>query len=486
MASARATAAGVALAATSSTLLALLPLGACSDPCCTVDGFPIDLMTKEQREAESPSLGGLVARARDPKLGQVTVSIDSSSPLTFYRAGADERPQMTRRSFDLLGAIPRPDDGTLPRRAKFDNIPVLPVALDPAGAPIVVGGDLLRDFSIQIDFPLPAITFWAIPGGQDAFFGAGQCVGNSDNPLCYSVLHFNLLGGGELTAVSEPDFLGLTGPVEYAASRVLLRACAVPPAADPVTDPQPLCCTRSDANRLAAGTNLALVVATGVGPLVLSESAWTRVAAAAVANGFAAPPSPAAAGPLFLPSLNAPFTAVTWSTVPRLALVDLEADTTTNPGACVELAQARRLEWVERHRLDPSPACVQPCDTDVREPSKAKNAAAYVELGGEITVAIVPDGATFLQTLRAELRQQGPQVDGLLGTDVLAQTSLELDYTASPSRAVFSCAPGTPRASCWSSPRCVRQAAPGDIHSCFGLPPQSLPEPKTCLPSGCS
>jgi hypothetical protein len=247
-----------------------------------------------------------------------------------------------------------------------------------------------------------------------------------------------------------------------------------------------MCCNRTAAATLARGTNLSLVVATGVGPLVLSESAWNRVSAAAVASGLAVPPPPSAGGPLFLPSLDAPLTTVTWSTVPRLALVDLEADSTTNPGACVELAQARRLEWVERHRLDPSPACVQPCDTDVREPSKAQNAAAYVELGGDLIVAIVPDGTPFLQSLRAELRQQGPQVDGLLGTDALALTTMELDYTANPSRAVFSCASGTPRGSCWASPRCVRQAAPGDIHSCFGLPPQSLPEPKTCLPSGCS
>jgi len=461
--------------------LTLLPLGACSDPCCTVDGFPIDLLSK----ASNPTRGGLLAKAQDRTLGEVQLSIDSSSPLTFYRAGADERPQMTRRSFDLLGATPR-GDGTFPKRAAFNNIAVLPVALDPDGPAIVVGGDLLRAFSIQIEFPIPAITFWTGPGAPDFFYGAGQCAGTPENPLCYSVLHFNLLGGGELNAVSEPDFLGLTGPVEFSATRVLLRACAVPPAVDPVADPQPLCCSRAAAATLARGTNLSLVVATGVGPLVLSESAWTRVAAAAVANGFAAPPTPSAAGPLFLPSLNAPLTTVTWSTVPRLVLVDLEADTTANPGACVELAQARRLEWVERHRLDVSPACVQPCDTDVREPSKAKNAAAYVELGGDISVAIVPDGAPFLQTLRAELRQQGPQVDGLLGTDALAQTTMELDYTASPARAVFSCAPGTPRANCWSSPRCVRQASPGEVHSCFGLPPQSLPEPKTCLPSGCT
>jgi hypothetical protein len=32
----------------------------------------------------------------------------------------------------------------------------------------------------------------------------------------------------------------------------------------------------------------------------------------------------------------------------------------------------------------------------------------------------------------------------------------------------------------------ARQAAPGDVHSCFGLPPLALPDPKTCVQSGCS
>ena len=120
MASARGTAAGTVflLAAASSTLLplaaALLPLGACADPCCTVDGFPIVLLDK-------PARGGLVAWAQDPNLGRVPLSIDSSSPLTFYRAGADERPQMTRRSFALLGANQRAD-GSYPKRAMFKNI----------------------------------------------------------------------------------------------------------------------------------------------------------------------------------------------------------------------------------------------------------------------------------------------------------------------------------------------------------------------------
>lgn len=386
---------------------------------------------------------------------------------------------MTRRSFDLLGANPNAS-GDYPVRAKFQDVAVLPVALDPAGPAVVLGADLLKSFSVQIAFATPSITFWPSQLAPDSFFGAPQCAGSAESPLCAAVLHFSLLGGGELTATSEPDFLGLTGPVTFPATRALLRACAAPEAADPVNDPQPLCCSRIDAVTLARGANLALVIATGVGPVILSQSAWNRVAA----SQAVAPPAPTAGVPASIPWLSAPL-PVTWSELPRLALVDLEADPSTNPGACVELGRAHRMEWVERHQTAPTPACFQPCDADPGDSSKAQDAAAYVEIGGPVRVAIVPDGSGFLESLRAELRQQGPQVDGLLGIDALAATTLEVDYGGT-SRMIFSCAPGSPRSTCWASPRCVRQSSPGDLHSCFGLPPQPRPEQAMCLPSGCS
>jgi len=456
--------------------LGLSGVTACQDACCFVDGYPIDLV--------GPGAvlegGGLQAQARVD--GQQTVmAIDSSSPLTFVTGQADVTPRMTRRSFDLLGARVNAY-GDLPIRARFTDVAVLPVGLDPAGPGIVLGADLLKNLSLQIAFGAPSITFWYAQNTPDSFFGAPQCTGTADDPTCTAVLHFTVLGGGELTAVSEPDFLGLTGPVEFGPSRAVFRVCAAPDAADPVADPQPVCCSRADAVTQATGANLALVMATGVGPTVLAQSAWNRV----VATQAVAPPAPAPGPTLFIPWLSAPVTGVTWSTLPRLALVDLEVDPSVNPGACVELGRARRMEWIERHQTATSPACFQPCDADLGDASKAQNSAGYLEIGGPVPVAIIPDGTGFLESLRAELRQQGPQVDGLLGADILAPTNLELNYGNNPSRALFSCAPGVARTSCLASPRCVRQNSPGDIHSCFGLPPQPRPAPTMCLPSGCS
>ena len=447
----------------------------CEQACCFVDGYPIDLLGPDTVLQG----GGLQGQASID--GQQTVmAIDSSAPLTFVAGQADVTPHMTRRSFDLLGARLN-TEGSFPVRARFTDVAVLPLGLDPAGPHIVLGADLLKSLSLQIAFGTPSITFWYAQNAPDSFFGAPQCTGAADAPTCTAVLHFSLQGGGELTAVSEPDFLGLSGPVEFGASRAVLRICAAPDAADPVNDPQPLCCSRADAVRLATGANLALVVATGVGPTVLSQSAWNRV----VATQAVAPPAPAAGPALSIPWLSAPLTAVTWSTLPRLALVDLEADPSVNPGACVELGRARRMEWIERHQMGASPACFQPCDADLGDAGKAQNSAGYVELGGPLPVAIIPDGTGFLESLRAELQQHGPQIDGLLGTDVLATSTMELNYGASPARALFTCDPKAARTTCLATPRCVRQNSPGDIHSCFGLPPQPRPAPTMCLPSGC-
>jgi hypothetical protein len=173
-----------------------------------------------------------------------------------------------------------------------------------------------------------------------------------------------------------------------------------------------------------------------------------------------------------IPSLPAPLSDVLWSTLPRLALVNQELDDATNPGACVDLGRARRLEWAERH---PN-TCFQPCDADPRDPGKAQNAPAYAEFGPAIPVAIIPDGTPFLQGLRAEIRPEGPEVDGLIGANVFSGAKMELDYKSKPGRAVITCAPGDGlRTPCWTSPRCPRLSEPGDERACFGLERRSLP-----------
>src|SRR5204862_2808817 len=155
------------------------------------------------------------------------------------------------------------------------NIAVLPVALDPAAPDLVLGADVLRGFSLQIDFAASTMTMWGAGRASESNLGGAACGGSPASPTCFATLHFSLLGGGEVNAVSESDFLGFTGPVEFNASRIVLRACAAPGEANPLADSvQPMCCTRVAAASLSpgatpeqlryapTGADLALVLAT--------------------------------------------------------------------------------------------------------------------------------------------------------------------------------------------------------------------------------
>jgi hypothetical protein len=326
----------------------------------------------------------------------------------------------------------------------------------------------LHNFSVQFDFAKPALTFWPRQGAGDAFLSVAG----------YAVIHFNIQGGAELTAKSRPDFLGLTGPVEVPATRVVLRACGGPASFDPGTPEPEACCIRDDAVRLATGANLALVMATGVGPLVLSRSAWDRMAAV---QGTP-PPEPTAGPPLPIPSLPAPLTDVLWSTIPRLALVNQELDDANNQGACVDLGRARRLEWQEQKQNQTT--CIQPCDAEPRDRTKAENGPAYVEFGTDIVVAIVPDSTALLQGLRAEIRPEGAEIDGLMGANVFMNATVEIDYRSQPQRAIVACPDGAARTTCWASARCPRLTNATDIRACFKQEPRSLPP--TCQAVTCS
>jgi hypothetical protein len=239
-----------------------------------------------------------------------------------------------------------------------------------------------------------------------------------------------------------------------------------------------MCCKEMDAARLATGVDLALVLDTGIGPLVLGQAAWTRVAAK-----LATAPA-MMSGPLRIATWPDPI-AASWSTLPRFALVDLEAGGATDPGPCVELGRARRVEQVSFQTvmgLAPD-ACTQPCDNDPREPDKSQNSAAYLELTDQIPVAVIADEEPYLQGLRFDVRPEGPEVDGIVGAGALGRSRVEIDYLSGPARAVFSCEPEAPRTECRAAARCPRLPDRGDQHLCFGLPLHGLAA--TCANSGC-
>jgi hypothetical protein len=450
-----------------------------------IDSEPISL---ERAPMGGPFTGdgALVAVASPPDAPGSTfrMVVDTGSSVTLLNGPASSDPATVSAGFDLYDAaspLPSP-----PLRASFRGLDLLTLPVQAVGDGSVLpggvlGGDLLRGYSVAMRFgaACPAggapgrcssLTFWAHLGADESFLeDAG-----------YAVYRFSLLGGGEVTAEGPPDFLGARAPLVLPPTRVTLRTCAVPAAFAP-SDPVEACCSTDAADLLATGVNLSLLLATGVGPVILSQAAFDRVRQASPVPL----PAPTAPSPsLFVATWPVPIVAA-WSTLPRLAFVDLEAGGANDPGACVELARARRTEQVSFRRVrDPAAAlCHQPCDADTREPNLAQSSAAYLELGGAIPVAIVSNDELFLQGLRADIRPEGPELDGLVGAGALGQSRAEIDYLSSPARAVFSCEPDVPREACWAAARCPRLPDQQSLHYCFGLPPHGLPP--MCAPTSC-
>jgi hypothetical protein len=399
--------------------------------------------------------------------------LDTGSSITVLDATNGARAsQLQHYGFNLVDAL----DAAAPTRAEFRDIGLLDLPLGPVDAAGtqprgVFGGDLLRAFSVELHFgDSSSVTFWQRLGADSGFLADAG----------FAVLRFSLYGGGEVTVDGDPDFLGLRGRLSLPATRVVLRACAVADAFAP-DGPRTTCPTRGCEVTKATGVDLSLVTATGVGPLVLSESAWARVAAR-----LPAAPTLTSA-PLLTATWPLPITgpgggAPQWSTIPRLALVDAESGPTEDLGPCVDLGRARRLEWVSYHQVHPElgdDPCVELCDTDPREDDKARNGPAYVELGDAIPVAVVADDDPFLQSLRFDIRPQGPEIDGVMGAGAFAQAGaglrMEIDYLSTPKRAVISCEPGTDRSRCWAAARCPRLPDNDHSHYCYGLGPHGMP-----------
>ncbi|HLK93235.1 MAG TPA: hypothetical protein VKZ18_25300, partial [Polyangia bacterium] len=196
---------------------------------------------------------------------------------------------------------------------------------------------------------------------------------------------------------------------------------------------------------------------------------------------FVLPPLPAAPSPstppLYVATWPDPIGVLLWTTIPRYALINLEAGTNDDPGPCVELARARRTEIVSyTNATDPTrDLCGATCDIDPNNSGVAQNSAAYLEVNGAVPVAVIADEEPFLQGLRFDILPEGPELDGLVGAAALGRARMELDYLSSSARAVFSCETDTPRSACWAAARCPQLPDRTSIHYCFGLGPHSLP-----------
>jgi hypothetical protein len=339
----------------------------------------------------------------------------------------------------------RDGSAAAPVRASFDHVGLFDLCPGPTGDATtqpagVMGGPLLANFSVGFVFPrsagLASMTLWPAFPGSDAQLAQDG----------YVPLRFNLRGGSGAGQGTGEASLSLPS------SRVVLAACAAPRAFS-TTEPMEACVSGEGALK-ASGQDLMLAIGTGEGPLILSQSAWQRIAAQL---GLAS--DAGTAGDLYTPFSLAP-TPARFLTLPRLAIFQGISDSGWG-GPCTELARARRIEWVLANQS--AGACFQPCDASG---GQAIATHPYLELGGSLDVAVISETSDVIRSLNVDT-PPNPQVDGIIGAGTLAGTRFRLDYPSTPQgRAIAACEDGSTRDQCWPAPSCWATA-----HSCFGQVP---------------
>ncbi len=435
----------------------LLLLAACgSDQTLEFDLYPIQL-ARAPIQPGGATVGGLLAKVNTPT-GVEPLLVDSASPLNSLGqqgcTGAQAPGWTYTGNIDLLNGA----SGVL--RASFGNVglfdicpgPVGDASVQPAG---VVGGSLLANFSVGLTLPsdpakAASMTLWpSFPGTDDQL--------NQDG---WATLHFSLRGSGSVAQGNGEASVTLPN------SLAVLSACAAP-RAFATTDPLETCALSEVAIK-SSGENLLLAVGTGEGPLVLSQSAWARIA-----NDTGLSPDSGTAGDLYTPFATTAVQAL-FVSLPGLAILQGTTDNTWT-GACAELASARRIEWVLANQKSvdnpTGTACFQPCDASG---GQALTTRSYLELGGPLLAAVVSDTSVVITTLNSDV-PANPVVDGIVGAGTLAGTNLRLDYPAQPNgRVIAACDSASTRDTCWAAPSCPSLSANGQTHTCFGQDSRGL------------
>jgi hypothetical protein len=428
----------------------LLALASCgSDQSLDHDLDPIPL-ARAPIVPGGPATGGLLAQVNTTQ-GRQPLLVDTGFPInSFVPDGCAGGGQ---QGWTYLGAVNVLDgSSTAALRASFTNVGLFDVCpgstgdatTQPAG---VLGGSLLANFSVGLTFPRdPAqsasMRLWpSFPGSDDQLGQDG-----------WVALRFDLQGSAAAAQGSGESTLSLPN------SRIVLAACGAPRTFS-TAEPQETC-GKGESSVKVSGENLLLALGTGEGPLILSQSAWARIA-----KGLGLAADSGTLGDLYTPykPQTGAATPARFVSLPRLAILQGTTDTSWL-GACAELARARRIEWVLANQsLPDTTACFQPCDTS------SGNAIAtrpYLELGGDMVTAVIDETSEIIRSLNVGVPPH-PQVDGIIGAGTLLGTRLQLDYPATPQgRVIATCDATTTRDACWVAPSCV--ASHGQIRACFG------------------
>jgi hypothetical protein len=322
--------------------------------------------------------------------------IDVLSPFTVLDDGVATEPSRDWIDLDVLGAgatgsIPRAQlTGTVLRFHPCGADPTCsvgdPAAPFPVGA--MIGTDLLSGDAIRFHFAASQLHILPDVAGTST----------ERTALCDGVFLRPFQGFG--TLVLEGAEVG------FVSKRTVIEACLGPDVQLATAPSQ-------------RGGDALFVMSTGLGANLLTESAYLRYLDSTAAD---IPPLDT------LPSttvqvISGPITGRLGS-IPELALT---ATAPNDPrGPCRENYASSYLETVNETNVCPEGVDC-PCDSSTDRRCSAPAVVRLTPAAG-IPIVIVPDVDPLLQALRAELRPLVGEIDGILGTDVLAPIQVDLDY----------------------------------------------------------
>ena len=304
-----------------------LAAGGCGEPCCLTDSRPVPLLTGPAGElmVRVATTAGSGGRPGRPRQSHHVVEPPGS-------AGG--------HASGICACWARPTPATTPPlRAFFRDVQVVESPLGPIGTESRIAGArrghrrrsarvISRSRSVS---HAPEMIFWSRQSANDGFLGAAG----------YAVLRLPRRGGGRLEVTHPARLAGAPlAAAKSPASRLIMRACAAPDAFRR-EDPLPALAARRPTYQAGPGTNSVAVAVDRRG----ADGAGASGLAAACRNDL-----PCTGGADAAPAgrrLTRPSRCRrSWTSIPRLALIDREADFVNDPGPCAELARARRTEQV--------------------------------------------------------------------------------------------------------------------------------------------
>jgi hypothetical protein len=416
--------------------------------------------------------GAVLIGAREPDGPDLVAVLDVLSPVTITDPGIDMPQTLVMSDLILSGRRSLAVDAFDVPRARIRAAEVISLHPCPKGAEesecsvgrpgalqpyqAIVGANALAGDALRLRLGDEQVFVLADVGGEE----------RDRTFVCDAVFPAPYRGGGTLVIAGTE--------VPFGGRRVTLQACL---GADP--DPAPITMENQPGPlpQSARGGDALLVVSTGIGISLLSEPAYARYRQAKLQQVMLRkpvspppPPPPLEALPeasAFLPSGQV---FGRRATIDRLALA---AASSSSPRAPCRQAYAHHLLLQFDAEGEPTPhACTSfdDCPCSDRDSFCAVPAVVELEPGRldpprELEVLVVPDDNATLQALRAELRPDQPEVDGILGADALALAEIDVDYPHN--RVLMRCS--SPSPACSARPAFAKIADVAHVGGCIGL-----------------